>query len=106
MKPRLDDDSLELGEAVREMLLIRKMKQIELAKKTKLSTPYISLIVHNKVIPSVQTLVVIAKAFGITVSTLVVLAEVGGQLMNMRKEQRIAIMALTNRLSRRKYGKT
>ena len=94
-------EHLAFGEAIREALLIRGMKQNALARKIGMSAPYINLVIHGKAVPSIKVLAKIAAALELYLSVLVVLAECEGRFSNLNARQRKAIIALTAKLNRK-----
>jgi len=62
----VDKSSLHLGQAVRELRLRARKSQMQLAEDTDLSLTYISEIERGKRSVSLDTLVRLARAFGLT----------------------------------------
>ncbi len=100
MKPKVAECKLMLGTAIRQMYQLQKMKQMTLAKKAGISAPYMSLIVHDRVVPSIGVMSKIAKALKINVSTLIVLAELGGRIEEMKSEKLKLILYLTTQIKK------
>jgi len=100
MKPKVAKCKLMLGTAIHQMLQLKKMKQLTLAKKAWISAPYMSLIVHDRVVPTISVLSRIAAALKVNVSTLIVLAELGGKIEEMQHEKLKLILDLTHGMSK------
>lgn len=100
MKPKASKCKLMLGTAIHQLLQLKRMKQLDLAKKAGISAPYTSLIIHDRVVPSIDTLSKIASVLKVNVSTLIVLAELGGKIDEMKGEQLKLVLYLTTQLKK------
>lgn len=56
---------MKLGEVIKDLRLKNNIKQVELAKISEISNTYLSDIENGRTIPSIKTLMKIAKALGV-----------------------------------------
>jgi transcriptional regulator with XRE-family HTH domain len=84
------DSELRLGERIRSERMRRQWPLAELAERSGVSRAMLSKIERDEASPTAELLVRIAAAFGMTLSSLIALAEMstGGQLLRAEEQRR------------------
>lgn len=86
----IEEGILQLGERIRSERTKRQWSLAELAERSGVSRAMLSKIERDEASPTAELLVRIASAFGMTLSSLIALAEMstGGQLLRAEEQRR------------------